>query len=366
MKIETSNLKRYNKIFQQVKIAGNAYYDHVFLDFRKSLLSFYNTSSIVRINLNVSGESDREFLYVDGAKFFSLVGTYDSLELRDGKFISDKGDKFLLPSLEDDLDIPLEEDYSGEIHSLSFSESFLNDLDICKDFLDKNENFPALFFERDAIVALAQTKCIQAPSGLTDASFSIPYEVLRVILFLGIEKDETIEFRMKETTNGGKIIEFNYRDLFYRFSSSTDAQLPVDIYSEDFTSSFEHKEFFVLDSKELLKSIQTLCLFADVNSSHCKIEFVSENSLKIIVTTDSEIEYSQNILSMSDFEFFESKSFWISLLGLNTAVNSFVKKKASRIKIRFSDEAPTVKIFDEENSEEDMFIVQTLIEDPSL
>jgi hypothetical protein len=362
----TSNLKPFSKIFNLVKISGNAYYDHVFLDFRKKKMSFYTDTTSVRIDLVIEGDKDVDYLYVDGLKFFFLVNTYSSLTIKKGKFYSEKGDKFSLPLLEEDLAFSLEEDYDLDVKTIKFTEDVLSDLEICKEFLDKDQSFPAVFFEQDNFIALSQMKYIQAPSGLpSTTSFSIPVAVIRVLLSLGIAKDTEIDFRMKSTPNGGQIIEFNYKDLFYKFSSSSDISLPTDPYAEDFTSSFEHEEFFRVKTKEFLEAVKVLSSFSNSDISHCRIDFENEKSIKIKLLSDSEIDYSLTVEDYSDSEYFIEKSFWISLFGLSSAVNSFSKKKVDEIQIHYSSDAPAIKMLDATDSKK-IFIVQTLIEEPNL
>lgn len=358
------NLRQYTKLFNSVKIAGNAYYDHVFLDFRKNTMSFYTDSTSVRVDLLVEGDKDVDYLYVDGLKFFFLVNSYDKLEIRKGKFYSDKKDRFSLPVIDEDLAFSVQEDYTGEIRQLHFSRSFIEDLDICREFLEKSSNFPAVFFEKRDIVALSQSKCIQAPSGFVeDTSFAVPTPVIRALLSLNIQEDDDIEFRLKESANGGQIIEFNYRDLLYKFASSSDVELPVDPHSEEFTSSFDHKEYFIIETSDLVEALRILSSFAKIDIGHCEVLFESETSIKMKMFNESEIEYNIDIESYSDYEFFKDKSFWISLHGLSSAVSSMAKKRIENIQIHYSDKEPAIKLLDASRTQE-IFIVQTLIEKP--
>lgn len=365
MVLITSNLKKYSKLFLSVRIAGNVYYDYVFLDFRQKTMSFYSDSTWVRTDLIIEGENNIDYLYIDGFKFFFLVNSYSSLEIKDGEFYSKEGNRFSLPTIEEDLTFNIEENYSGESKKLKFTKQFLEDLNICKEFLEKTPTYPALFFEKNIMTALCQTKSIQSVTGFEDnTSFSMPTPVLRAILSLEIKEDEIIEFRLTKTENGADNVEFNYLDLFYRFSSSADVTLPVNPFDSNFIKSFNHKNFFVVETKELVEALKIFSTFAKIDVGHCQIIFNSENFINLKLITDSEVDLNLKVIEYSNFDYFDQKDLWISLSGLSSAANSLAKKKVDKIKIHFEEDKPAIKLQNFENKEE-LFIVQTLIQDPT-
>lgn len=365
MILETKNLKPYIKLFVSTKIAGNAYYDHVFLDFRKKTLSFYTDSTSVRLTLFIKDQKDETFLYVDGMKFFQLVANFDQLEIIDKKFYGKKN-KFSLPTLDEDLSFSLEEDYSGEIFSLTFTKSFLSDFVMFKEFLEKDPTaYQALFFQSAASMVISPTRFMLSTTSLdSTVSFSIPTSVVKAIDLLPIQENEVIEFRMKNSSNGGKIVEFNYNDLFYRFASSSDLELPVDPFDEDFTSSFMHEEFFELTTSEAYETIKFISDFLKQEVNHSKLEFL-EDSIKITATYETEIEYLLPVLRYSNQSYFVEQNFWIVLNSLLSAINTFSRKKVDTLSIHYSTEGPAIMIEDAKK-ESDFFIVQTLVQDPSL
>jgi hypothetical protein len=365
MILETKNLKPYTKLFASTKIAGNAYYDHVFLDFRKRTLSFFTDTTSVRLSLFVRDQQEETFLYVDGMKFFQLVANFDQLEIKDNKFYGNKN-KFSLPTLDEDLSFSLEEDYSGEIFSLTFTKSFLSDFLMFKEFLEKDPTaYQALFFQSSASMVISPTRFMLSTTELDPAiSFSIPTSVVKAIDLLPIQENEVLEFRMKSSSNGGKIVEFNYNDLFYRFASSSDIELPVDPFDEDFTSSFMHKEFFELNASEAYDTLKFISDFLKQEANHSRLDFL-EDSIKITATYDSEIEYILPVIQYSDLNFFIDQNFWIVLNSLLSAINIFVRKKVDTLSIHYSVDGPAIMIEDAKK-ESDFFIVQTLVQDPSL
>ena len=139
--------------------------------------------------------------------------------------------------------------------------------------MEKSSNFPAVFFEKRDIVALSQSKCIQAPSGFVeDTSFAVPTPVIRALLSLNIQEDDDIEFRLKESANGGQIIEFNYRDLLYKFASSSDVELPVDPHSEGILLALIIK-YFIIETSDLVEALRILSSFAKIDIGHCEVLF---------------------------------------------------------------------------------------------
>lgn len=365
MIIYTENLKPFRSLFNAVKVNGNAYYDHVFLDFRTNTASFFNESASVKINLMVEGERDQDYMYVDGTKFFFLVQNFSQLRLEDGRFFSEKGDKFVIPKLDEDLSIEIKEDYSGVSVGIPFTKELSTFLSVSKDFLDKEAGFPYLFFENGKMILISQARFISVDSHLDKGvKFSLPQSVIKILQTLSVDEGDTLEFRIRKAANDGDLLEFNYKDLLYKFASSSEALLPTDVFGEEFAQSYDHEEYFTLDFTKFNEAAKMLNTFLESSVNPCKFEFVTaESKLKISLLNESEVEYYVDLKEVSNLEYFEDKFFWVSISNLVFSLNPFGRNDKD-ITICFREGAPAVKMTVE--NPENLFTVQTLVEEPNL
>ena len=364
MKIQTTNLKEFKKIFDLTRIAGNAYYEHIYLDFEKEVLTFMNDSAIVRIKLFIDDKDEKqENIFVDGTKFFFLVSTFDYLIIKGKSFYSPQNNKFILQTLDEELELPEVKEYEWKQVVINFTEEFNKYLAISKDYLEITPE-TSLFFEKGYMISLSENRFFQANAKIDpESSFDIPIAVVKIIENLHTKIEDSCILRYR-TKNRGKIYEILYKDLVYNFSSPYNTELPIDPFNPDFIASFKHDNFFELDLKTALENVSTLDSYvSDSSSSHCEIKFF-EDSLVFYLKNEGEVEYRQPVEFYSDFEKFREGSFWISLNRLKIALSSLNTKRYEKIKIRYNLEEDMI-YFSSKEETGDMFIVQTLLEKPN-
>lgn len=365
MKIQTTNLKDFRKIYDLTKRTGNAYYDHIYLDFEKETLTFMNDSAIVKIKMDIEDKDDnQENLFVDGSKFFFLVSTYEYLTVKKKSFYSPQNNRFALQVLNESLDLPDNKEREWNQVIITFTEEFNRYLAMSKDYLELSAD-TSLFFEKGYMISLSENRFFQAKTELDpESSFDLPVEVVRIIESLKARDDDSCVLKYRTTESGGKIYEILYKDLTYNFVSSYDSELPFDPFDPDFVSSFKHDNFLDLDLSSFLETVRTLDLYVrDSSSSHCEIKFL-EDSIMFYLSDEGEVEYNQPVDSYSDFEQFRDNSFWISLNRLKIALSSLNAKKYEKIRIRYKEDGDMIYFSDKDESG-DLLIVQTILESPN-
>lgn len=368
MKILTTNLQAYKKLYDQTKVTGNAYYEYVFLDFVKQELIFMNESAIVKLALSIEDPEDRDkdFLFVDGSKFFFLATTFPYLEIKGKSFYSPEGNRFVLQTLDETLELPEEDEQNWSDVEITLTEEFMTNFLIASDYIDKESVYSSMFFEKDKMIVISENKYLQIKTEIKKGSFEIPLSVVRVLsLIMKTTKPESFYLKYRPSSNGGKVYTLFCDGLTYFFSTSSEIELPVEPESKEFIDSYIHENFFTFGLHSLYETAKTLSTFVDDASfSHCRIEFL-EKEIQFNLQNGSQVEYRHPILLYSDYSYFEGKSFWISLNSLKQALSILDSKKYSEAILRFDENAPVVYLSSLEN-EGIVKVVQTLLEEPNL
>lgn len=374
MRLITSNLSEFTRVFNIVKDPTSTYFTHVFLNFKEKVLSFYNEFTVVRIDLLYTLEDGEELpknLFVDGTKFFFLVNLHKELIIKDGVFYSNKGDKFVVPTLEEELDFIDKETYSDNTYQMMFNKNVSIDFGLMGDFIDKEGAIPAIFFLNDSTITIGSSKVIYSKLPFDKkVDFSIPGLVVRILASLkpDVSKDaidDIIEFRLITNDDGKQTVEFNYKTLFVKYSTSEDSTLPVDPTSEEFRVNFDHKDYFVVAKENLITAIRIITSFFDSENGHCKISFISKNEIMVSAHTESQmVDYKIDLEEMTNSEEFVGEDFWISIFGLQAATNALIAKGYTKIKIQYSPNKNAIVFSDVELGYEGFYVVQTLTQSP--
>jgi len=365
MKINTTNLKEYKRIYDITKVIGNDYYDHIYLDFKKEVMTFMNESSIVEIKLFLEDKNEKqENLYIDGTKFFFLVSKFDYLTVKGKVFYSPENNKFILQNLDETMQLPSKKEYEWKSVQIDFTEDFNKFLVIAKDYLDLTLE-TSIFFEKGSIIALSENRYFQGNTNLDkDSSFSLSLGIIKIIESLPKTVEDSCLLKYRTTENDGKIYEITFKDLVYNFASSYDNEIAIQPFSEEFIKLFKHENYFVLDLKSVLEKVKTLDSYNnDANFSLCEIKFF-ENSLVFYLTNKGTVEYTQEVECYSDFEIFKDDSFWISLNRFKIALSSLNLKNYEKIIVRYDKDKDMIYFSDKEESGE-MYLVQTLLVSPN-
>jgi hypothetical protein len=361
MIIKTKNLKQFKKTFDVLKDNTSPFYEFVYLDFEKEKLIFRNERVVVSIDLELEEKTDEKNFYVSGSKLFFIISSYDKILLKDEVFYSTDSGKFKIPTMKEEGVFPYLEDYEYSIGRILFNSEFQKELRTASDFLDKEETSPfsALFFEKGRMFAISPAKFFNSRiNDLISFDFYIPTSIVR--LFYSLDIDEEVEVKKKKSGDGF-VMQLEGSD-FYIYFSIPSFELPIDPFSEDFKESFFHENTISFPRNELFASIKFLNDFLkDSKGSYCRIKFSTreEKAIEFYLPADGEVYYKAPVSFSSDHNYFNNKELWISLLDLRTIVNSL--KKEEDIIMRYEQDAPSVMFY----QDEDLFIVQTLIEDPT-
>jgi len=104
-----------------------ALHEYVYLDFDKEYLYFTCDKSAMKIKLLIQDKETHNPMFVHGMKFFTMIETSSYVEVKGSTFVTDSGVKFILPSLEDEIEYPDMLDYdilAFQNQSLQFTATF--------------------------------------------------------------------------------------------------------------------------------------------------------------------------------------------------------------------------------------------------
>lgn len=373
MKILTTNLKDYKKVFEIVKQSGTRLYESVYLDAENDRIVFMNDNTVVQIAATMEkdeGEQVEPF-FVDGVKFFFLVESYDILNVKGTTFFSPTGDKFALPSFKEDIELP---DFGGEGSwtsvPMNFSEQLQLDFKTALDYVEPGETeYSSLFFEGKKMLTLSKTKFFQTSLENSVKSFNIPHYFVRLLAVMNLEGKG--EFRYKSINDAFRVF-FKMRDLEVVLSTSSSNSLPIDPESSEFREAFYHDEWVQLPVRSTLESIKFLSsLTGEPTTTHVRLSFGGEGEdshMMFGIQNESDISYKTPVEKFSDPSYFEENELWISLDSLRRALSHFGMRKILSVIVRFEEGAPAIYFADKKELEEgasDFFIVQTLLENPT-
>jgi len=166
MKLNLAEIRGYKRLFSSVQVIKHPVYESVFISTKYKKLVFLNETSKVFIDFNIEmedGEEDIEKSF-NGLKFFALVQNYDTMQYKNGFFISENGDKFKIESDSDELSdiLDLEEELESVKHTdwnkivFEVDEEFYSNLKKSLHYIDSNQysSKGALFLHEDIAVAI--------------------------------------------------------------------------------------------------------------------------------------------------------------------------------------------------------------------
>lgn len=381
MKISTHNLRPLIKIWSMLRKTGMKAYEYVYVDFAAHKIKFMDEQSLIVVDLGISDFEEHEPLYVDGSKFFSLVGAYDSLEIKadDSTFYTADGNKFNLPQLEiADASFP-DTDYNDwTVQSIDFTDDFNRLITSSLNYVDSdiNSEFSTLYFMSGYAVALDEHKMFFAklPSSFT-TDCNLPYPLLKIMAALRLENN--VDFKFRELSNEAIMIEFVYDGIQIRFSSSAKYSLPVDPLDPDFQEQFNHNNWFIVDKNQLNSSVTFLSEFLkDVSDVICTCRFVSvddngnvldEPYIQIDSNYSGEVSYKIPIKEFSNAEYFNGKMLILYLNIFKSVVSTLSNYNTEDIVVRYEEGKPTVYFANAENmksgKEDDVYVIHTVIEE---
>ena len=375
MRILTSSLKPIQRIWSQVRVKGTQINEYVFLDFKNKTLTFFNSRTVVKAKFYVEDDEDTSSyrsMFIDGGKFFSLVQFYDYIDLdQDGVFYSSLGDKFLIPELNEEPEIADQPFDDWKTLSIEFTPELNKKLSIASTYVDADEksDFSSLFVHNGTLIGCNRFRMLFAATdnGFGEEDFNIPLDLLRLIVSMDLQG--IVDFSVRDTSTGAKMIEFSYGDIWLRYGASSRYELPFDPDSEDFRSSFDHPNFFSVKLEKLEEAIKFLSVyFNDVAGTVCQLVFDTADPNAMLLTLHLSYEdagtsdYKIQIENCTDPEFFDGKSVYINLSFIKSAITVLHQFEVEDLRMTFDDGTPAIEFLD--NKEEaPVYVVHTTNED---
>lgn len=376
MRIITENLKPIQKIWNQIRVRGNSYFDHVMLDFDSKQILFKNGQACVKASLSLEDNDGRGLshrkMFIDGSKFFSLVQFYDYVDLDENDvFYSSQGDKFIVPELNEEIPFPeAEEGGECKLLTVSFTPELNKKLSIASTYVDPDSesDYYALFVHNESLIACNRTKMLfaQTDNGLK-GSFAIPYPLLRLIITMDIQGD--VDLRIINDADGYTYIEFSYGDMWIKYGNSEGYVLPFDPDSEDFLSTYDHSTYFCVNLSQIDEAVKFLSsYYNDTVDAICKCVFDTSDPDNMIMTINLSYEqagasqYRVAMTGCSDPEYFDGKTAFIYLKFIKSAIGILSQFGIESMRVTFDEDAPAMAFMDA-TEEESTFVVHTVAQE---
>lgn len=375
MKIVTNNLKLVQKVWTTVRNTGILPYQYVYIDFDNDTIKFMNEQCYVKAQLVLVDKENHTPMFIEGAKFFSLVNSYEFLTVDGDSFISQDGNKFVLPALSNDMEFP---DFSfddWESKTVDFSDSLKIILSASQEYIDKQESsFSTLFFQDGVGIALNKRRMFFAEThDAACTGFNFPLDVIRVITALGIEGQ--VELQTRTATNGSCMIQFEVEGILFRYTTSSEYKLPVDPFSDKFMSSFYHDNCFYFERNKLNEAVKFISdYFKGFKDIVCKSVFhtldeagapLAEPYLQITLKYQGELNYKVPLISVTDPAYFDGKivSFYIDTY--KSIISTLGAYGVEMIKARFQQGKPGIMFTDGADGAEEsrIYLVHIIVEE---
>lgn len=332
------------------RVQNSIYFDNVVLDWDRMKVGFRNDSISVEAGITADGSDGNQEtgrIAVNGAKFFTLCNSYDTLDVSDNVFKAPDGSTFLVPKLSEPLEIPFGDGDGWDESVLGFDDNFGKLLNLSTDYIDKDPRgeFSALFFRDGNMVALSRRHAFFADiKGYTKKSFSLPALGIRVITSLGFSGD--VSLRLK-TKNGIDIVDLVEGMTHVQVSGSANTTLSVDPFGERFRQNYEHDTYFTVSTDALSGTLGFLQDYlSDVGDAVCQIRFVTKDNagakldepyMVVENAQSGEVSCKCPLRMVSDADYFSGKGYGTKLFTLRRAVSTLIANGVLDMKVRFAD-----------------------------
>lgn len=371
MRILTSNLKSVQKIWNQIRVRGIQYYDYVHLDFHNRILSFMNSTTVVKVNLNLEDNDgkglEHDPMFIDGSKFFSLVQFYDYVDLEDKTFYSSSGDKFVIPELEEEIEIPNGEFHDWKTVNVDFNADLNKELSLAMSYVesDMNSEFSSLFIQNGVMFSYNHYRMFHGDTSISGIEFNVPYTLLKLITSLNMMG--AVELKTRTLAGGASMTEFSYGDIWIRYSASSKYELPFDPDSDDFKSSYDHETNFVVSMDTIQEAIKFLTAYmVDVSEAVCQCRFSTSDPDDMVMTLHLDytgaVDYRVKMEKCSDTEYFDGQSAFIYLNSIRSAIGILAQYGVKNVNITFDSDAAAMK-FSDDDGECPVFVIHTVTEE---
>lgn len=377
MRIFTDNLKLIQKVWSQIKNRDSKYYEYVLLDFKEGCLGFENRQTVVKVKLHLEDNDGKGFshrnLFIDGAKFFSLVQFYDYIDIDENDiFYSSLGDKFQIPRIEEDIALTDVSFNDWEKYTVDFTPELNTELTASFSYVDTepDSTYSALFAYDGKLIACNRFRifiCKTDGSISSKAEMSLPLPLLKLINTIRMSGKVTFLYRID--SNEAPMVEFSYNDIWMRYGGSSDFALPFEPDSEDFKSAYDHPNYFVVSLSELNEAINILsAYYTDVSDAICTLSFDTSNPedrkmiIKVSYEQSGNIEYRIGVSSCTDDEYFNGKTVAIYITFLRNAISTLSQFGVENMMITYDEDAPAMAFYDAKE-EAPAFVIHTITEE---
>ena len=375
MKISTYNLKIFSPFYQMMREPKVALHEYVYLDFDKEYLYFTCDKSAMKIKLLIQDKETHNPMFVHGMKFFTMIETSSYVEVRGNTFITENGVKFILPSLEDEIEYPdmLDYELSEDKGRLVFDTNFSRILRQIIQYTATNESLVKenIFFRDGEIVIVSRVRFLKMKVVASSyGNFVLPYEIAKTIASINSADVERllpspfIEFSVecKQNDDGSSIVKLTSDGFSLIFSTSGDMTYPKDIVeSEDFRNVYYADTQVTVPvgiTNEIITGIKAFNFDADI--IYMKFELVDTDGKKQLCISSKESGSYVSHTDIVDTDC-ENMKFWISYSEVVMVYSMIKTLKTDNLLIRYKENSP-VAYFSVPDREDSVVMVHALID----
>lgn len=375
--IKSEGFAQVSKVYGLMRNAGNPYYENVYLDFVEKRIVFQNESSVFTapLTFDTDGSTVPANTFITGTKFFALTSLGDVGY--DGNVFKDPaGNSYVIERFSDvrPEDFPIQPFDDWKETEINFTDDFKRRIALAGDYAEKQptSSYAALFFTHGKMVALNKQRVFEADvSQTTMEDFVLPFAFVKILTAMDIQGKAKLRIRK---VNGTDVIEIASTMGTYRMSGSSDYQLPIDIFSDDFNSLVlaDCPNSVTLTASTWTNAINFLLGYlSDVKNAYSILEFKTLDSngnplaspyMKAVFDLDRQrIDYTIPVDSVAGAENLNGVKFSMFLSVLRQAVMTLVADGAKSVKLTYEKDSTAVR-FEDADGGKGLFLLHTILD----
>jgi len=341
MILNLENVKKYQSIIGSVSQVGNPVFGSIYLDFTNKVINFSNSDVFGEISIDVelaAGEQAPENIFVPASKLLHILKRQTSVVLTsDYTFKLDKDEIRLQHFSDTSYEFPEFDDTDAETIKLKNPEAISTYMKRALHYIDSNPDSPqsGVFFKKNSILATDSLSIYEWKSLEALPDLALPLELTRVFLSLPLKNDSEISFVKNDTA-----IKIVTDDFLLQMGLSVVLEV-IDPTSDEYKALFDFEENVVCEHSELISEIEFLqAFYQDAPDERIKLSF-SETELTISVEDYNQASVTVKIKEMTDVEYFEDQSIWLSGSSFLQALKDL---PGEEVRIAFDIDLPPVDL----------------------
>jgi hypothetical protein len=375
MKISTYNLKIFSPFYLMMREPKVAMHEYVYLDFDKEYLYFTCDKSAMKIKLLIQDKELHKPMFVHGMKFFTMIESADFVEVVGDTFVTNRGVRFILPSLEEEVEYPNMLDYelSDDKGILVFDNTLSRILKQVIQYTATNESLVKenIFFRDGDIVIVSRVRFLKMNVSTSSyGNFVLPFDIAKTIATINMSDIEkfmpssilSFSVECKQNDDGSSVVKITSDGFSMVFSTSSDMTYPEDIVeSEDFRNVYYADTQLTVPlgaTSEIINGIKSFNFDADI--IYMKFELVEVEDKKQLCISSKE---SGSYISHTDIvdTDCDNLKFWISYSEIIMVYSILRTMKVENLIIRYKENSP-VAYFSAPDKEAEITLVHALID----